>query len=523
MEPNTTQDTIKKSTGKKKKWILGGLIVLIVLGLFGASMANDLIARLAPDKYVMLSLLEMQKTADKDLKSKKTPRLKEQKNSLSFNIKQIDGLNDDHTKGIIEGLGTSMTVATNEDGHIKIDAGFNTNGLNLMDISLYSENHEIGIKIPGLLSQYVMLDLDAFKEKYDQSDLAYFMGPIEQEAVDMVKDSINQYRSNIMGDVQNTHMELTAAYQEVFTDFIKNAAVKYDGTSKVSVGGKNKKANQFTITMDSNHIKSFVKDLTRATLRNKQVQKNIQTLLELDGYYSFHEWEDMIYEGLDQLKFSDIELNCAIDHKKRILRTDLLTAFNIDGERVKVNGHYNVSGEDSLLDQLEASLTLQSDHDKMQIDLERDKSFLGKKTNTSDDIRFRIRLDGEQMLTASLNIEQDLDVKDDNYYLSAKVAIPDEDIAIKFNLSGDLVTGPNPMEMSLDASKVALTLTSSGETAGITASGRFAIEDLAGESITISKDQKLDLFSIDQRQLFDIINRIGNEFYEIGRMLDSVL
>ena len=73
MEPNTTQDTIKKSTGKKKKWILGGLIVLIVLGLFGASMANDLIARLAPDKYVMLSLLEMQKTADNDLTSKKTP------------------------------------------------------------------------------------------------------------------------------------------------------------------------------------------------------------------------------------------------------------------------------------------------------------------------------------------------------------------------------------------------------------------------------------------------------------------
>jgi len=516
MDSNVEQVDVKKVGGNKKKWIIGVIIAVVVLALWVPSMANQLIAKIAPDKYVALSLLEMQKLVQKENKNYKLSLPENRKTSLDLNLKEIDGIYDTYYKEIVEGLGLSFTVANSHEGDIKVDAGIKKNGMGLVDLSIYSSKNQLGIKIPGILDQYVMVDLNQFKDQYDASELNYYMGNIEQEEVDTLKDSITQVRDSITGQMIDTYASLNEDYKQVFLDVAKDINIKYTGTSKTTIHKKKKKVTTFLITIDAGDIKSFARSFVRATLRNKDVRKNLETLYDIsDSYYTLEYFEEMFYEALNEIRFSDIEIVCLIDQKKRIISAELTTAMNLDSEKVKVALDYALSGGDSLFDQAVVNLRLQSDYDKLQFSMERDKTTKNKKT--TEDLIIRFRDDSEQILRASLNVEHDLAAKQDNYALTANVTAYDD---TKFNvkLAGDLVTSKNSSEISFDANKMSFSLDSYGQTFSILGSGRFEVQDLKSESIAISTSQKLDLFSMDIYQMFDIIDRISYQFSEFQYM-----
>lgn len=511
----TEQTSVTKKGGNKKKWIIGIIIGVVVLALWVPSMANQLIAKIAPDKYLALSLLEMNKLAQKDNKGQKITFPKNRKTSLDLTLKEIDGIYDTYYKEIIEGLGVSFTVANSEEGDIKLDAGIKKNGMGLVDLNIYSSSQELGLKIPGILDQYVMINLNQFKDQYDATELNYYMGSIEQEEVDSAKDLIRQIRDTVSGEVVHTYTSLSEDYKQVFADLAKDINIKYTGTTKTTINNKSKKATSFLITLDSGDIKSFVRSLARTTLRNKDVRNNIETLYGAsNSYYDLENLEEIFNQAIDEMKFSDIEIICLVDQKKRIVSAELTTALNVDGDKAKVNLDCTLSGKANPFDQAIINLRLQSDDERIQLSLEKDK--ITKNKMTTEDITFKVRDESEQIFRANLNVEHDLGAKQDNYALSANIAADDTKLNAK--LAGDLVTNKNSGEMSFSANKMAFSIDSYGESFSILGSGHFEVQDLKNESIAISSSQKLDLFSMDIYQMFDVVDRISSQFSELEYM-----
>ncbi|HHX62387.1 MAG TPA: hypothetical protein GX707_16995 [Epulopiscium sp.] len=518
MASKPEQMAIQKIGSKKKKWIIGSVIIIIVLALLGTAMASSILAKVAPDKYVLLSMLEMKKLAEKETSNSHLSYPKNRKTSLALNLKEIDGVNDDYFKEVIQGSGISLSVANSQSGDLMVDAGFQKNGTSLMDLSLYSSNQQLGLKISGLLDQYVMIDLTQFKQQYDQSNFSSYMGNIEQEDVDLVNHYVSQIRNTINGGVVEIDSQFNDDIDALLMDLIKNATVKQIGSTKVLIDNKTKAAHQFSIIIDSEEVKALIKGISKSAIHNTDF---IDHFLTYQNHYTKEEIEQNISNALDEIKLSDVEITCAIDNKKRIVNTEINTAIDVNDEKLNIKSKYMLSGSDSTFNKAEANLTLDSEYEKIQFDLERDKKYSDRKTKTSEYISINIIQDKEQILKASWNLEQDSKAKEDNLVLTSNITL-DNDTHITFKILGDLLVNKGTKESSLDANKIELKADAYGDVFSIIGSGSFKVEDLRDQSFALSDAQQLDLFSIGIGQMFDIATRVRSQFYELGNILNYI-
>lgn len=469
---------------KKKKIVIGSVVLVLLLSIFATVMADTIVATVAPDKYVLLSMLEMKKLADKENTVFSIIHPDNKETNLSLNLKEIDGIYDDYPKDIIEGSGISVSVSNIQDQELMVDAAYSKNGTNLMDLSFYNSKDKIGIKIPTLLNQYVTVNLRDFKQQYDNSNLSFYMGNIEQDNVDLFNNYMNQIRRSVHGKLPENNGALSSDIQELLIQLAKSSNVRYSGKTKAMINNKSKSAKQFAITIDSADVKDFVRDATKSIIRNTDLINIIHTY---DDYYSQNEIEELFFEALSEVKFSDLEIICTIDNKRRIVASDISTSIGVDGEKIKVG-------------------------------LEQNKTYSDKDTKISQDIAIKATADNERLFSSTTNVWQDLKATEDNFSVSSKVVI-DEDSNFNFKLSGDLLTSKAKDEISLNARKIDFQLEDYGDVVRILGSGSFRIKDLKDQTLSISDEQQLDLFSMGISEMLDIAGRIGSQFYDLGNII----
>lgn len=461
---------------KKKKWILGATSLAIALVILTVTMGNTILARVAPDKYVLLSLLEMQKAVEKN----KLPDSKNKERKMALNLKEITGIYDDY-KDMIEGWGMFFSVANSNNGDVKIDTGLQNSGVNLMDLSIYSSASQLGIKIPGLLDQYVMVNLQDFKDQYDHSILSRYFGNIESEDINLLDRSISLTKMSLQGEVLGSDTSLNKDLQELMTELATNMAVKHTGQTKVLIANKQKRANTFLLTIEAKELKNLVKSAAKIILNDPDIKN---TSLAFQNYFEIDSLEESVYDTIDQIKFSDVEISLAIDHKKHMTNIGLLTSVEMDNEQMTIKSNYNLSGGENILNTLDANLLLES----------RGRS-----------------------LEASLT--KDLETKEDNFALTSHINIANN-TNLSFQLLGDLVADNVDLTRRLDANKIELKAEGFGNAIYILASGAFEIENLKESSIVLAEEQLLDLFSLGPIQILDILRRLGVQFYNVGKILN---
>lgn len=464
---------------KKKIWIIGSLITILVLVILGTTMANTIFIKLAPDKYVLLSMLEMKKLSEKENKSYP----KNRKTSFDLNLKELNGVGNDYYKEIIEGSGLSLSIANNAPGDIIFDTGFKKHGSNLINLSVYSSNNKLGIKIPGLLDQYVMVDLTQFKPQYDQSGLSAYFGDIKQDDVDILNGSINLMNASINGGVMGADTKLNSDIEELIIDLAKNIRIKHIGSTNIMIDHKQKKANKFSGTVDAEYLKGFIKNVTAVIVQNINLK---HSLAAYENYFKTDDLENGIYDAIEKIAFSDIEMTYVIDKNKHIVGTELLTSIGVGEEKVNIKSNCFLSGGSNLFDAADINLILESENRKMQF-----------------------------------AFEKDLDAKEDNFALTSSLMMGDGN-KINFNLSGNFLVNQDTKDTNFDMNKIEFKSEEYGQEFSLLGSGSFKVQDLKDESIILSDVQQLDLFSIGPIQMLGLIKRIGSQFYGIGNMLGVI-
>lgn len=463
---------------KKKNWILGAVGLVVALIIIGVTMGNTILARLAPDKYVLLSMLEMKNMVEKE--KNKFPISPDKEISGELNLKEIDGMYDDY-KDMVEGWGMFFTIANSITDDVKINTGLQNNGVSLMDLSIYSSGSQLGVKIPGLLDQYVMVDLLDFKEKYDDSILSRYLGDIEKEDIDLLDDAISLTKTSLKNQGLGSDTLLNTHLENLMTELAKKMDVKYMGTTKVLIANKEKRGNKFLAIIDAEDLKTFIASSTKLILNDPEIRGVFETYPE---YLEMDEFEQSIYEAIDQIEFSDLEINLAIDHKKQISNTQMLTSVEIEGEEIDIETMLNLSGGENILNTLNADLLLKS-------------------------------------LDRSLNLTlfKDLEREKDNFALASHVTI-EENTNLSFEVLGDFLILKDELARSLTANKIEIKAEGLGNKVNILGSGNFKIENLKEKDLKVPEEELLDLFSLGPIQIFDILSRVGVPFYDIGKMLN---
>lgn len=520
MESIPEQSGTKKNGGNKKKWILGSVLLVAILAITGVTMANTILARFAPDKFFLLSLSKMQKIVEKENEDTHVSLPDNRRISANLNLKDLEGTDDEYMEELLANSGLSFSLANSEAEDILIDAGIKKNGASLLDISIFSSENELGVKIPGVLDQYLLVDLRGLAAKLNASELSSYIGHVEEDEVKLLTQSIDQLRMAIIGDfddLESDTTELSKEYQEAMIDLAKNANVRYGGSSKVRIDGKEKRANKISILIDSSHIKSFVKDLANSTFKSATF---LDTLQLTNTYYTLDQLKEDFYAELDEFQFSDVEIDFIIDNQRQIVNAEIYTTVSDGYDKVRIRMDYTLSGGVSIFDQLEANLRFDAEDENISMSLEKAKSYSDKNSKTSEEISFRLREDSDQIMGANITMERDLKSDTDNISLISKITF-DEDEQISFKLSGDLLQDSANNFFSLDANKIELESASSMYTVTTNGSGYFEITDIKDESLALLENQKLDLFSVGMSQIFDIIGRIGSQFYNfnIGDLL----
>ena len=72
-----------------KKWVIGPIVAIIIVGVLGITVANTIIPKVAPDKYVLLSMANMKKLAEKDKKERKRLQPENKRSGLGLSIDEI--------------------------------------------------------------------------------------------------------------------------------------------------------------------------------------------------------------------------------------------------------------------------------------------------------------------------------------------------------------------------------------------------------------------------------------------------
>lgn len=514
---------VNQTNGNKKKWLVGSILGLVALGLVAMAMINTIMPKLMPDKYVLVSIGKMVELAEEEWKDTGFFIPDHRRTSMDFTLKELEGQSAAGFKDLVQGLGLSVSLANSQEDHILIDAAIKQHNTSLMDLSIYSTQEKLGLKIPGLLDQYLMVNLAQFKEQYDQSDFPAFLGPVAQEDVDLLNTSVAQLRAAIIGD---TSPDESAQDLKVMADefealslaFIKDVSVKHTGSTHVTIGGKAKKANKFNVSIGGDTLKTLLGDSFDIAFRNSRLISQIP--MDERGL-SKEEIKTMFYDTLDQITFSDVEMVLLIDHQRRIVGIEMDTAMAADGEALSLSSAYYLLGSESIFDTMLADMTFTLAGENIQIGLETDKTYGNHKNKTAQDMRLKISENQTQLLSTYINITQDTKAQTDNFAIDAHVTA-DEAMTLKFSLSGDLVTNKGQKEASLKANEISLVADIYGDLLTVAGTGAFRIEDLKDASVTITQAQELDLFSLNLSQMLDIIGRVGKELYGIGNMMDQI-
>ena len=328
---------------KKKKWLIGSIVGVTITVLLVVLFANPIMARIAPKQYVLLSLLEMQKNADRGASYTDLIKEKDKLTQLDLKIAEINGLDDPYYKDMIEGLSIALAASSNEAQEILIDTAIKKHGASLVDFSIYSSTDDLGIKIPGLLEQYVTVNLGQFQNQYQQTKLPILLGPVSDEDLAYFEEGVTQTRKVIIGEAVNGYSHLSDDYQKILTTLAKAMDVKFTGADQ---------ANTFSIHLANKDLVDFQRDLIRVTFRDD---------------YSPTEIQNLILQSLSESSIEDIEINLSIDNKKQILETELMGSLKSDQ---MFNFYINTGMDQGLVFQLqEDDLDLLSAHLELKKDL----------------------------------------------------------------------------------------------------------------------------------------------------------
>ncbi len=522
-KPEQVELEVQNNKGTKKNWIIGSVIGVVLLAVVVITFGHSIFAKLAPDKYVLISMGNMQKLAEKETKKSTYIMPRNKRVTTEFTLTDLIGEGFDTYKDILIGGGVSLVLSNSKDDDIIIDAGVTQGGTNLMTLSLYSSETELGVKIPGLLEQYVTAELPNFKEQYDESNLSRFLGDIKEEDVTLMTDAITQLRAAIINDIgADTIVKEDSALAneiELLTrEFVEGIDVKHIGSTKVVIGDKEKKANQFLATVDGTEFKAFVTDVTKAVLNSDEMAK---TLAINEATVSKQEFEDMIDEAMAQIDFSQVEMVYTIDHKMRIVGVETATTATVQETDVQLDLNYYLSGADSIFDTMAINLKADSDLETMTFDIGSDKTYANNKTKTSQDINIKATIGDAEAINMLAHTDIDSKATEDNLAISLTATIFDT-TNFSMNLLGDYLVNEAEKEISLVASSMDLTLEEEGNIMTIGGSAVAKIENLKDESLAVPKEEQLDLFSLDLSQMLDLVGRFSNQMNKLGKITNKL-
>lgn len=283
---------------------------------------------------------------------------------FSLNISDIEDM--DMT------IGVDMVSSFDfENKKLSMDAAVSVMNITLATLEMASDEENMYIAIPEFFGDTIKLPVEGFAEKFNDSELAYYIGMELPEDMDISlfpeEGEPEEVEEMFSEDFIETIEEHKAAIADSMT------IEKYDDTKEVTVGDNEVECKGYIITVGEDEINDLYESIFEEIVYGDASDYFVEALHEeysMNGYTeedTREEWEYMMGSAGLEIK-DDLEIILYMDKKNRIVSMEIeeLSMVLIDEyyeEEVIFGLVIDLIGEERTIDEIEAELTIESDMD----------------------------------------------------------------------------------------------------------------------------------------------------------------
>ncbi|MGL4345810.1 MAG: hypothetical protein ACRCTE_11480 [Cellulosilyticaceae bacterium] len=489
---------------KKILGISAGAVGMCVL--VGALSANTIWAKVAPTSFIAKAGHNTLKALEEESKQRvevmgidvdKSQAAYEQQ--FEIKIKELFGEDAEDMRAVLGGSKISATATHSENQNL-VDLNFKgANGMGL-SLSLFGDEAQIGFRVKDLTKEYLMIDLENFAKKFNNSALIdVFYWDELPEDIALGGEEKAQFLE------PETLLEL----QEMYVAAVKDSETKYEGKKDL----QGQKVRQFSIVVPEDVVEELVIETFDSVMTDKNFEDYLMTMLMMDSYYTAQEIKEELVgvrkqfkEMAKSLDYGDgLELVMSVNKKNQLIYCESLMDIKNQYGRLKYEFEGGFLGKKVITDLIEGELVLTIDEQKVKGQFVYESN-LGKKENELTQ-SMEMKLGDSQYTAFDISCETRYSpkLKEDNYQIDGKLVLGDE-IAFALNGEGAIVEDQKQktLQVELDTLKfTAKDLSGYYEDMGVVGELQYhyapiPVEDLAPSS-------KKDLFGMTEDELYSLV------------------
>lgn len=359
-ETPSSENTEQKNSTTKTKTILSvAMIVLIIGGV--CVFAKDLILKTFSPKTYVSSLIEttFSQVADELARANEnffgfsTENLKDYTVSLGASI-------NSHPDFYIENIGLSAKIGVSESQKEAIGTlAFLHDDESLVSADLYLNDQELGVTVPELMNEYLVVPSKEFGKAWNLSALKEWSDADElDENLDISFSALRLAESNTISE--ETNKELVHLSEELY----RQAQFVSKEKTEVSLDGELKQSVKYNITIGGTAVGDYLAACLQTITDDAIFKQGV-------AGEDFEESVEELLSLFDYIEFSDVRL-CIYEYNNRIVKFSVKETLDIAGEDASFLFSMETRQEKSFINDVNVDLTTKSGGEIVKVVLQTD-------------------------------------------------------------------------------------------------------------------------------------------------------
>lgn len=417
-----------KHTNNKQRVRIGLCILAIAVILIWCM--DGIIARSMPWLYVNKGLKNTMKRLDEEVEKqfKALPYAKGEQGKyfeqeLILGVNGVTGADQFMEEGLKNSKIEIMRQKSNAQNLYTIGAKVDGEKV---ELELFYDQKQLGLRIKGITKEFLMIDLENFAERFNDSELREWID-IEELPEDLNMEELDQ-------------LALTEETQKLIKEelkVIKKASkLKYDGKKPL----ESQKLRMFNLEIPQDVLCEQLAALFEIITDDEHFIEYMG--LKQSRYYSKSDMKEMLRRS--QKEFSEmmeevagdenVIVTLGVNSNKRLVYGTSEMVFDNDGDEVCLEFEMKLLGKKLITDLIEVEMSVADAYDEMHMALNFESNLGEKGKEIKQQLEVAMAYDKENLFKGELTSCYTPKAKSDQYEIQGEITIEDE---VSFYLEGE--------------------------------------------------------------------------------------
>lgn len=522
------QEVMEAVPNKSKNKVIGIVLAVVVVCIAGVVAANTLIPNMMPSVFVAQAfkttketLTKESKTVDELLGTTLSMQILESEaiqTSFGLNFGEVQGLGTEDVNKILKGMGISGEIKRDtKDKNIQGNLAINQANLEIIGTQFYKNGAEVGFSIPQLFNHYIGVNLDTFVEDYNQSFLYTLTGePIDEEQYNTFKEYLDSYQSEIYNKA------LVENISKRTKTFYETADVKYIGKTNITGGDQDNKYKEYQLSLKSEDVKSYIKDLYTICMEDPSFVEYIKTLDAMQNSFDEESLSDTIEqnkeafnEAINQIEGLDLKTTLKIDNKKHIVEAQYETTMTVDGDALEVVIRSTFTGNKFMTDGWEIAVDVKGGAEQAGFNLVSTSNYGEGQKQLVHHIDVDFKQNQTSLFGMKFDFNYDTQAKEDNLAINLTLNDTESEL-LTAQVKGALDINKSNKQINVKMDEIKVASNQAYMDYSILLSGYYNTQSIKKSDLSFEQQEVTQLFKMTENELMSLGEQISMGMIQLG-------